>query len=232
MATKKISIAIDGFSSCGKSTLAKQLAKELNYVFIDTGAMYRAVTLYAIKNKLISDSNFKTNDLVNQLPKINISFTRNSTNTGNITWLNNQNVENEIRSMKVSNLVSKVSTIKQVRQHLVKLQQNMSKNGGVVMDGRDIGTVVMPNASLKIFLTASPEVRVKRRFLELQATNKNVTVEEVRKNLTERDLIDSTREESPLKQADDAVVLDNSNLSTDEQLNLVLSWAKKLIENT
>ncbi len=223
---KKISIAIDGYSSCGKSTLAKQLAKQLGYVYVDTGAMYRAVTLFAMQNNFINDGEVNTEHLVESLPEISIHFELNEENHP-VTYLNQKKVEAEIRTMEVSNNVSKVGTIKEVRQKLVFLQQQMGAKGGVVMDGRDIGTVVMPEAELKIFMTADNNVRAKRRWLELKEKGQEETIESVLENLKHRDNIDSTRAESPLTQANDALVLDNTNLSRDEQLKLVLKWVKE-----
>jgi cytidylate kinase len=219
---KKIIIAIDGYSSCGKSTVAKALAKKLEYSFIDTGAMYRAVTLYMIENGISSDDKEAVLDALNAL-KIDFEF--NASRGASDVILNGKNVENNIREMRVSSQVSNYAKIKEVRQAMVSQQQQMGKSGGVVLDGRDIGTVVFPNAELKIFMTASPEVRTERRFKELIAKGDSVTKEEVRKNLEERDHKDSTREESPLKQASDAKVLDNSNLTMDEQLQIALNWA-------
>ena len=223
---KKISIAIDGYSSCGKSTLAKQLAKQLGYVYLDTGAMYRAVTLFAMQNSLIENGEVKTIQLLENLPEINIHFELNEENNP-VTHLNHKNVEQVIRTMEVSNNVSKVSTIKEVRQKLVFLQQQMGAKGGVVMDGRDIGTVVIPDAELKIFMTADNNVRAKRRWLELKEKGQEEPIESVLENLKQRDHIDSTRAESPLTQAKDALVLDNTNLSRDEQLKLVLKWVSE-----
>ena len=223
---KKISIAIDGYSSCGKSTLAKQLAKQLGYVYVDTGAMYRAVTLFAMQNNFINDGEVNTEHLVESLPEISIHFELNEENHP-VTYLNQKKVEAEIRTMEVSNNVSKVGTIKEVRQKLVFLQQQMGAKGGVVMDGRDIGTVVMREAELKIFMTADNNVRAKRRWLELKEKGQEETIESVLENLKHRDHIDSTRAESPLTQANDALVLDNTNLSRDEQLKLVLKWVNE-----
>lgn len=224
---KKIIIAIDGYSSCGKSTVAKALAKELEYSFIDTGAMYRAVTLFMINNKIIASNK---QAVLNGLNEITIGFEFNSVRGASDVILNGQNVEKDIREMRVSSQVSNYATIKKVRQAMVAQQQQMGKNGGVVLDGRDIGTVVFPNAELKIFMTASPEVRTERRYKEIVAKGDKVTKEEVRRNLEERDHIDSTREESPLRQAIDAKVLDNSELTMVEQLQIALSWAKEAQE--
>lgn len=222
---KKIIIAIDGFSSCGKSTLAKALAKALNYGFVDSGAMYRAVTLYLLENNIpIEDLTAVEQALTN----IQIRFQAGP--KGNCTYLNGQNVEDKIRTMEVSERVSPVAAISVVRKAMVRQQQEMGAEKGIVMDGRDIGTVVFPDAELKIFVTAQPEVRAQRRFLELQRKGQVVALEEVRKNLAERDHIDSTREDSPLRQADDALVLDNTNLNPEEQLQVALDWARERIE--
>lgn len=215
---KKITIAIDGHSSCGKSTVAKDLAKQLGYSYIDTGAMYRAVTLYALRNGFIQDGKVDEEKLVAHLSEISIRFKYNAEAKKNETFLNGERVEDEIRELTVSNNVSPVATIKLVRKAMVELQQEMGREKGIVMDGRDIGTVVFPNAELKLFMTASDQVRAQRRFDELSAKGSAVTFEEVIQNIRERDHIDSTRKESPLRQADDAVVLDNSNLTCKEQL--------------
>lgn len=215
---KKITIAIDGHSSCGKSTVAKDLAKQLGYSYIDTGAMYRAVTLYALRNGFIQDGKVDEEKLVAHLPEISIRFKYNAEAKKNETFLNGERVEDEIRELTVSNNVSPVATIKLVRKAMVELQQEMGREKGIVMDGRDIGTVVFPNAELKLFMTASDQVRAQRRFDELSAKGSAVTFDEVIQNIRERDHIDSTRKESPLRQADDAVVLDNSNLTCEEQL--------------
>ncbi|MFT4203894.1 MAG: (d)CMP kinase [Chitinophagaceae bacterium] len=222
---KKIIIAIDGYSSCGKSTLAKQLAKNLNYIFIDTGAMYRAVTLYFLgKNIDASDKDA----VLKEIPNIHLSFVPDSILGINTILLNGENVEKEIREMNVSNNVSRYATIPEIRQLAVAQQQRMGQAKGIVMDGRDIGTVVFPHAELKIFMTASPEVRIQRRFEEMKATNPHITKEEVRKNLEERDYIDSHRAVSPLRQAADARMLDNSDMTREEQLALVERWVAEL----
>lgn len=224
MSAQKIIIAIDGFSSCGKSTLAKQLAKVLGYNFIDSGAMYRAVTLYFLRN----DIDIKDHDQVTDaLNCIHLSFHFNEERQQSDIYLNDENVEPYIRDLIVAEKVSNVAAIKEVRAFAVAQQQQMGRKKGIVMDGRDIGTVVFPDAELKIFMTAEPEVRVKRRFQELYPTNHNITIDEVKHNLEMRDYIDSNREESPLRQADDAIVLDNSNLSREEQLERVLQWVKE-----
>jgi len=221
---KNFVIAIDGFSSCGKSTVAKALAKELNFVFIDSGAMYRAVTLYIQKNNIdITDETAISHALEN----IHIDFIPNPDKTQIL--LNNEDVSEAIRTMEVSEYVSEVSALKAVRKAMVKQQQKLGKKRNIVMDGRDIGTTVFPDADLKIFMTASPQVRAERRFAELSAKGEVLTMEEVKENLTHRDHIDSTREESPLRQADDAIVLDNSELNQEEQLEFVINLVKEKV---
>ncbi|MEN9697637.1 MAG: hypothetical protein RLZ56_1058 [Bacteroidota bacterium] len=222
--SKKIIIAIDGFSSCGKSTLAKALAKELEYVFIDTGAMYRAIALYFLRNEIPFD-NLQLVEAA--LKQIQLHFEFNSNTQKSDIFLNGENVELLIREMRVSAKVSEVAAIGAVRDFAVAQQQAMGVQKGIVMDGRDIGTVVFPNAALKIFVTADPAIRIQRRYLELQATNPSITIEEVAENLQHRDLIDSTREHSPLRQAEDAVVLDNSHITREAQLAMALQWAKE-----
>jgi cytidylate kinase len=213
----KITIAIDGFSSCGKSTLARDLAKVLGYAYVDSGAMYRAVTLYFLKNKI----DYSDPDAVRRaLPQIKIQFKLKD--NGNRTFLNGEDVEEQIRTMEVSQHVSPVAAISEVRKAMVAQQQAMGQEKGIVMDGRDIGTVVFPDAELKIFLTASETVRCQRRFEELQQKGWDITPKEVKKNLAERDHIDSSRADSPLKQAEDAVVVDNSLLTPQEQLDHVM----------
>ncbi|GET32158.1 cytidylate kinase [Prolixibacter bellariivorans] len=224
---KKIVIAVDGHSSCGKSTLAKALASRLNYAYIDTGAMYRAVTLYGLRNNLIAEGKVDEADLTAQLHQIKITFRYSEAAGKSETYLNGENVEEEIRQLPVSRSVSPVATIGEVRKHLVALQQEMGKNKGIVMDGRDIGTVVFPDAELKIYMTASPEVRAQRRYDELKAKGEDISFEEIKANVIERDYIDENREESPLRQADDAIVLDNSYFTPEEQLD----WAfEKVME--
>lgn len=222
--SKKIIIAIDGFSSCGKSTLAKALAAQLEYVFIDTGAMYRAIALFFLRNEISFDD---THAIEGALKKITLHFEYNPATQKSDIFLNGENVELLIREMKVSSKVSEVAAIGAVRDFAVAQQQAMGAQKGIVMDGRDIGTVVFPNAELKIFVTADPAIRVERRFLELQATNPSITIKEVAENLQHRDLIDSTREHSPLRQAEDALVLDNSNMTRTAQLEMALNWAKE-----
>ena len=225
---KKITIAIDGYSSCGKSTLAKDLAKVLNYSFIDSGAMYRGVALYCLYNNIIQNGSVNEEQLIQKLDSIKLHFEYNPTSGKSDLYLNNQNVEDKIRTIEVAQIVSKVAAIKEVREQLVKLQQEFGAKGGIVMDGRDIGTVVFPNAELKLFVTASEDIRTERRYLELTAKGENVSREEIKQNLLERDLIDTTRVESPLKQANDASVIDNSNLTREEQLDLVLNMIRKI----
>ena len=221
---KKIIIAIDGFSSCGKSTLAKALAKQLHYAYVDTGAMYRAVTLYFL------DNNVDINDapsVKSALAAIEVHFER--TTKGNHIFLNGKDVETDIRSMRVSEMVSPVATISVVRREMVALQQKMGSRKGIVMDGRDVGTVVFPNAELKIFLTAGKDIRAQRRFDEIQAKGLEIVdFDAIKRNLIERDLIDSNRADSPLRQAEDAILIDNSNLNQAEQLLKVLDMVKQL----
>lgn len=219
---KKITIAIDGFSSTGKSTLAKQLAKYLGYIYVDTGAMYRAVTLYAMQHDFISDTHFDKKALIERLPKISLQFLFNPDLGYAEIFLNEKNVEAEIRTLEVSNFVSRIAEISEVRAKLVEQQQNMGKNKGIVMDGRDIGTVVFTDAELKLFMTASPETRARRRYEELLQKGQEVTYDEVLKNVQERDYIDTHREDSPLTKADDAIEIDNSHLSIKEQFDKVL----------
>lgn len=214
---KKITIAIDGYSSSGKSTMAKVLAKKLGYIYVDTGAMYRAVTLFAMENGVFSGEDIDTEKLRKEISNIKIEFRANAESGKADTYLNGRNVEKEIRGMQVSAKVSPISAIDFVRQHLVKQQQEMGKSKGVVMDGRDIGTTVFPDAELKIFVTASPEIRAKRRYDELTAKGDKVDYEEILNNVKQRDHIDENREVSPLRKADDALVLDNSNMSIAEQ---------------
>jgi cytidylate kinase len=224
---KKIIIAIDGFSSCGKSTLAKAMAKALEYVFVDTGAMYRAIALYFLRN------NIAFNDTAAQdaLQAIELRFKYNSASQKSDMYLNGENVEQEIREMQVSQKVSEVASIAAVRDFAVAQQQAMGVDKGIVMDGRDIGTVVFPNAELKLFVTADPAIRLERRYQELLQTNPAILKEEVAANLQQRDLMDSTRAHSPLKQADDALVLDNTNLDRGQQFELAMQWAMDKIKS-
>lgn len=228
---KNITIAIDGFSSTGKSTLAKQLAKHLGYIYVDTGAMYRAVTFFAMENGYISKDFFDKETLINSLPSIKLHFEFNSDLGFAEMFLNDINVEREIRTIEVSNYVSKVAEVSEVRAKLVEQQQEMGKNKAIVMDGRDIGTVVFPDAELKIFMTASAETRAQRRFDELQAKGDKVSYEEVLKNVQERDYIDTHRDDSPLVIADDAIEIDNSYLSKEEQFHAVLNLVEEVINS-
>ncbi|WP_418514072.1 (d)CMP kinase [Corallibacter sp.] len=219
---QKITIAIDGFSSTGKSTVAKQIAKQLGYIYVDTGAMYRAVTYFAMQNKYIDKSHFDIEALVTSLHNIQISFKFNENLGFAEVYLNGINIEKEVRTLEVSSFVSQVATVPEVRYQLVKQQQKMGKDKGVVMDGRDIGTVVFPEAELKIFMTASAETRATRRFKELSERGDNVSYDEVLHNVKERDYIDSHRADSPLVKASDAIEIDNSNLSLQEQFDKIL----------
>lgn len=219
---KKITIAIDGFSSTGKSTLAKELAKHLGYIYVDTGAMYRAVAYYAMQNGFIRKDFFDKESLIKSLSEIKLTFKFNADLGFAEMYLNDVNVEKEIRSIEVSNFVSLVAEISEVRSKLVEQQQQMGKNKGIVMDGRDIGTIVFPDAELKIFMTASPITRAERRYKELQKKGDVVTFDEVLKNVEERDYIDTHREDSPLVKAKDAIEFDNSNVSKQEQFEKVL----------
>jgi len=226
---KKITIAIDGFSSTGKSTLAKALAKALGYIYIDTGAMYRAVTLFAMRKGLISAKSFDEARLVELLDTFDVHFEYNVSKGYADIYLNQENVEELIRTLEVSQFVSQIAAVSQVRKKLVEQQQILGKAKGVVMDGRDIGTVVFPDAELKIFMTASPEIRAERRFKELQEKNSAVVYEDVLRNVVERDHIDTSRKDSPLVKADDAIEVDNSNLSKEEQFDLILQLVKERI---
>lgn len=228
---KKITIAIDGFSSCGKSTMAKDLAKKLGYVYVDTGAMYRAVTLYAMRNGLFNaDGSVKTADLERQMNKINITFKLNKTAERPDTYLNNELVENDIRTLEVSNHVSQIAAVPFVREAMVAQQQRMGKDKGVVMDGRDIGTTVFPEAELKVFVTASAEVRAQRRYDELKEKGIPADFNDILKNVQERDYIDSHREVSPLRKAPDAIELDNSHMTIAEQSAWLMELVKQKIE--
>ena len=226
---KKITIAIDGHSSCGKSTMAKDLAREIGYVYVDTGAMYRSVTLYALRKGLFEDDgSVKTEALEQEMPNIHITFQFNPETGRPDTYLNGEYVEKEIRSLEVSSHVSPIAAIGFVRRALVAQQQQMGKDKGVVMDGRDIGTVVFPDAELKVFVTASAQVRAQRRYDELKAKGMPADFDDILKNVQERDYIDSHREESPLRQAEDAILLDNSDMTIPEQKAWLMEQYKKV----
>ncbi|MBP5277413.1 MAG: (d)CMP kinase [Prevotella sp.] len=228
---KKITVAIDGLSSCGKSTMAKDLARRIGYVYVDTGAMYRAVTLYAIRHRLFEGTEINTEELEKLMDDIHISFKFNPETKKPDTYLNGELVEKEIRGMEVSNLVSPIATIPFVRTAMVRQQQQMGEEKGIVMDGRDIGTVVFPDAELKIFVTASAEVRAQRRYDELKAKGMEGDYEEILKNVQERDYIDSHREVAPLRPADDALLLDNSNLTIAEQNEWVMAQYLRVVNS-
>lgn len=227
---KHITIAIDGFSSTGKSTIAKQLAKQLGYVYVDSGAMYRAVTLYAMQNGYIDDNQFDKAGLIENLDKVEVSFKFNPNLGFAEVYLNGENVEKEIRTLKVSTFVSKIAAVPEVRKQMVRIQKQLGQNKGVVMDGRDIGTVVFPNAELKLFMTASAETRANRRYYEMLDRGDEVTFEEVLRNVQERDYIDSHREDSPLVKADDAIEIDNSDLTKEQQFEKVLQLTRMTLE--
>lgn len=218
----KITIAIDGYSSCGKSTLAKALAAKLGYAYVDSGAMYRCVTLYALRKGVIKDHSFIESEIVRLLDEINLSFVFNPATKSSDTYLNNENVEKEIRQMVVSENVSKVSAIHEVRVKMIAIQRKLGKNKGIVMDGRDIGTNVFPQAELKLFMTADTDIRTQRRFDELSAKGQHISFSDVKSNLIYRDHEDTHRKENPLMQAEDAIVLDNSDLTREQQLEFVL----------
>ena len=229
---RKITIAIDGFSSCGKSTMAKDLAREIGYIYVDTGAMYRSVTLYALRHQLFNeDGSVKTSELEKEMPNIKISFQLNKETGRPDTYLNGECVEQEIRYLEVSSHVSPIAAVPFVREALVAQQQNLGKDKGVVMDGRDIGTTVFPDAELKIFVTASSEVRAQRRFDELKAKGMPADYDDIKKNVEERDYIDTHREVSPLKKADDAIELDNSKLTIAEQKEWLISHFNHIVNN-
>ena len=225
----KITIAIDGLSSTGKSTVAKQLAKKLNYIYVDTGAMYRAVTYFALENKFIGKDFFKEEALISRLNDISITFKFNEALGFAEVYLNGKNIESDIRTLRVSKYVSPVATLSAVRRKLVEQQQLMGKDKGVVMDGRDIGTVVFPEAELKIFMIASAETRAKRRYKELLERGHNLSYDDVLENVTTRDHIDSTREDSPLIKAEDAIEIDNSDLTIESQLHTIINLANQFI---
>ena len=230
MAGRKITIAIDGYSSCGKSTLAKSLAFSLDYTYVDTGAMYRAVTLFCMRHNLVNNNGVDESRIIEKLNDISLAFIQDpETNTSPI-FLNGENVESQIRKMDVSNQVSQISTIREIRKKMVQIQQKMGIAKGVVMEGRDIGTIVFPNAELKLFMTADMETRVKRRYKEMRENKIDVSMDEVRDNVNSRDYEDTHRQESPLIQADDAIVLDNTNLDLEQQLQIALELVEKKIE--
>ena len=229
---KKITIAIDGYSSCGKSTFAKAIAKELGYIYIDSGAMYRAVTLYCMRREFVNDENLETEKILSELKDIHIEFVYNPDIEEYETYLNSENVEKEIRGIEVSGYVSRISQIAEVRMRMVELQRQIGVFKGIVMDGRDIGTVVFPDADLKIFMTASVDVRAKRRFDEMQGKGINLDFEEIRKNIIARDITDENRDISPLRRADDAIVLDNTRMSVSEQMKWVLEIIEKKIHGS
>ncbi len=227
---KKITIAIDGFSSCGKSTMAKDLAKEIGYIYIDSGAMYRAITLYCIQKNLFDGDSVKEDLLLSQIDTVIITFERNAETGRPETILNGVNVEQEIRTLEVSQKVSIVSALAFVRRAMVALQQSMGESKGIVMDGRDIGTTVFPGAELKIFVTASPEIRAKRRYDEMQEKGEAASFDEILENVKYRDHLDQTREESPLRKADDALLLDNSNLSIASQKEWLMKQFMQVVD--
>ncbi|MFV0544742.1 MAG: (d)CMP kinase [Bacteroides sp.] len=226
---KKITIAIDGFSSCGKSTMAKDLAREIGYIYVDSGAMYRAVTLHCIKNQLFKDDLLDINQLRNDIPQIEIRFKINKATSLPETFLNGVNVEKEIRTMEVSSKVSQVSAIDFVREAMVAQQQAMGQEKGIVMDGRDIGTTVFPDAELKIFVTASPEIRATRRYDELKGKGLDAQYEEILENVKQRDYIDQNRDISPLRQAEDALLLDNTNLTIEQQKSWLINQYERIV---
>lgn len=215
---KKFIIAIDGYSSCGKSTFAKAIAKELNYLYIDSGAMYRAVTLFCMRNSFIGEGWINKEGIISEISNININFVRNHKSKEYETYLNSENVEEEIRSMEVTSFVSIISQIAEIREHLVELQRRIGISKGIIMDGRDIGTVVFPGADLKIFMTASIDIRAKRRYDELKEKGINVDFVDVKSKIIARDIADENRDISPLRRADDAIILDNSKMSVKEQM--------------
>lgn len=227
---KKITIAIDGYSSTGKSTIARQLADRLQYIYVDSGAMYRAVALFALRQDIITPSYFDKKKLIASLPEINLEFKRLSNTKKAHIHLNGEDVESGIRNLQVSAVVSPIATVSEVRTKLVALQQQMGQNKGVVMDGRDIGTVVFPDAELKLFMTSTPHKRAERRLEELERLGETVNFDEVLQNIEERDLIDTTREDSPLRIADDAIEIDNSKMNLDDQFHLALQLAEDRIQ--
>jgi cytidylate kinase len=224
---KKLRIAIDGYSSCGKSTFAKAIAKELKYIYIDSGAMYRAVTLYCMRKGWINKDSININGILNNLNNIEVSFNFNNHTEQYETILNSENIENEIRGIEVSGFVSRISQVPEVRARMVEVQRQIGINKGIVMDGRDIGTVVFPDAELKIFMTASIDIRAKRRYDELKAKGDSIDLEEIKRNIISRDIADENRDISPLRRAEDAVILDNSRMSVKDQMDWVMDIIKK-----
>ena len=223
---EKLIIAIDGYSSCGKSTFAKLIAKELNYIFIDSGAMYRAATLFFIRKGYTSPQHINYDAIIEDIDLVDVTFKKDEQTGKQETYLNGENVESEIRGLEVSNLVSQISAIKEVREKMVELQRSIGKDRGIVMDGRDIGTVVFPDADIKIFMTASTDVRAKRRYDEMLAKGVKVDIEEIRKNIMARDITDENREISPLRRAEDAIILDNSRMSIKKEM----AWFRDLLK--
>ena len=223
---KRLIIAIDGYSSCGKSTFARMIARELNYIFIDSGAMYRAVTIYCIRRNFINDQGVNTRGITDELKDINIDFVFNADINAHETFMNSENVESEIRSLAVTSHVSRISQIPEVRARMVELQRQIGAYKGIVMDGRDIGTVVFPDADIKIFMTASADIRAKRRYDELKAKGLDVDFDEIRRGIIARDIADENRDISPLRRAEDAIVLDNSRMTVDAQM----IWVRGIIE--
>lgn len=229
---KKITIAIDGYSSTGKSTIARQLAEKLEYVYVDSGAMYRAIAFYALQKGFISENYFDQKKLIESLPHIYLEFKKTPESKKSHIHLNGEDIEKEIRNLAVSAVVSPIATVSEVRTKLVALQQQMGQNKGVVMDGRDIGTVVFPQAELKLFMVSTPQKRAKRRYEELLQLGEDIAFHEVLQNIEERDLIDTTREDSPLRKADDAIEIDNSGMTLEEQFHLALQLAQDRIAGT
>lgn len=223
---KRLIIAIDGYSSCGKSTFARSVAKELNYIFIDSGAMYRAVTLFCMRRNFIGENGLNTGGVISELKDIHIDFVYNPDINEHETFLNSENVEKEIRSIEVTSYVSRISQIPEVREHMVELQRQIGVSRGIVMDGRDIGTVVFPDADIKIFMTASVDIRAKRRLDEMKGRGITTDFEEIKRSIIARDIADENRDISPLRRADDAIILDNSRMTVGEQM----SWIKQIIE--
>jgi CMP/dCMP kinase len=223
---KRLIIAIDGYSSCGKSTFARSIAKILNYIFVDSGAMYRAVTLYCMRKKFIGNNGLNISGIISELNNIDIQFIYNPDINEHETYVNSENVEKEIRSIEVADHVSRISQIPEVRERMVELQRQIGVSGGIVMDGRDIGTVVFPDADIKIFMTASLDIRAKRRYDELKGKGVNADFEDIRRNIISRDIADENRDISPLRRADDAIILDNSRMTVEDQM----SWIKQIIE--